>query len=187
MVGLHRNLLGTRPSRHHGRFLGKHVAQYGQKVHQARLVPERRPARQVRVVHHALWIDVLAGPHGHGVGRRDVDDGRVARVGVRHPYRHGEAVRRAAEHDRERAREVHQECRLAVRRRVHVGTRRQRRVCRQGLCDVVVGPVDVVVFLPTSADPRCAKKKKKKKHKRTRNLHLSGRCIASSTHAGELP
>lgn len=52
------------------------------------------------MVHLALRVDVLARPHHHVLGRRDVDKRRLARVVVRHPEGDGVAVCGAAEHGR---------------------------------------------------------------------------------------
>jgi hypothetical protein len=57
----------------------------------------------------ALGIDVLSGAHHHGVGRGHVDQGRLSRVCVGHPYRDGEAVGCAAEQDGYCAREMEEE------------------------------------------------------------------------------
>lgn len=66
------------------------------------------------MVYAPLRVDVLAGAHGHGVGGRHVAQRRLARVGVRHPYRDGEAVGRAAEDHGEGAREMEQQGRDAI-------------------------------------------------------------------------
>ena len=122
----------------------------------------------------ALGVDVLARADNHGLGRCHVDEGRLAGVGVRDPEGDGEAVGGASEEDGDGAREVDEEGGGAivkgwsnevlagaletalwetevVLRTMDIGARREGRVVGQSLGDVVVGAVDVVVFLRQSS------------------------------------
>lgn len=110
-------------------------------------IPELGPANQVGVVYAALGVDVLARPDHHGLVRRDVGERRIARIGMGHPYGDGEAVRRPPKDDGDGSREVDEEGGDAIVECVDIGARRQRRVLREGLGYVVVGPLDIVIFL----------------------------------------
>ena len=88
-------------ARDDGRFLGKHIAQDGEEVEDGRLllavssvhfehpnvthIPKSSPSKQVWVVDLALGINVLPWPHHHVFGRRHVDQGCFAGVGVGYP------------------------------------------------------------------------------------------------------
>ena len=110
---------------HDGWLLGEDVAEDGEEVGDRGLVPEAGPRGQIRVVYATLGVDVLAGADHHGVVGGDVDEGRLARVGVRDPDGNGEAVGGAAEDDGDGAREVEEEGRDAIVKGVGVGARRE--------------------------------------------------------------
>jgi hypothetical protein len=99
------------------------------------------------VIDLALWINVLPRTDHHGLGRGHVGQGGLAWVGVRNPYRDRESVGCAAEEDRYCAREVEKQGRVAVGECVDIGSRRERWILRQGLGYIVVGSVDIVIFL----------------------------------------
>lgn len=94
----------------------------------------------------ALRIDVLPWPHNHSLSRGHVDERRLSWVCVRNPYRDGETVCGAAKVDRYCAGDVEEEGRGAIGECVHICPRRQRWILGQGLGDVVVCAVDIVVF-----------------------------------------
>jgi hypothetical protein len=58
------------------------------------------------MVHLSLGVDMLAWAYCYRIRRGDVDQWRLARVGVWHPYGHGEAVGIASEIDGEGARQM---------------------------------------------------------------------------------
>lgn len=49
-------------------------------------IPKLCPSDEVRMVDLALRINMLPRPDSHRIRRRDVDQGRLSRVGMRHPY-----------------------------------------------------------------------------------------------------
>lgn len=49
-------------------------------------IPKLCPSDKVRMVDLALRINVLPRPNSHRIRRCDVDQGRLSRVGMRHPY-----------------------------------------------------------------------------------------------------
>ena len=61
------------------------------------------------MVHLSLGVDVLARADHHVLGRRDVDEWRLARVVVRHPERDGVAVGGTTEDGRYCAGKVEEE------------------------------------------------------------------------------
>ena len=70
---------------HHRRFLCKYIPQYGEEVQYGRFIPERGPADEVWMIDLPLRINMLARPHYHGLGRRHVNERRLAGVCVRNP------------------------------------------------------------------------------------------------------
>lgn len=85
-----------------------HLLDYGTYI------PEVSPADEVRMVDLSLRVNMLPRPYDHGLGRGDINERRLPWVGVRDPYRKGEAVCGAAEVDRYRAGDVEEEGRAAV-------------------------------------------------------------------------
>jgi len=57
---------------------------------------------------------MLAGPYGHIMGGRHIDDGRFVRVAVRDPYCYGKSILTSAKIDREGAIEMEEQCRHAI-------------------------------------------------------------------------
>lgn len=132
---------------HDGRLLCEDVAEDGEEVGDGGLVPEAGPGGEIGVVYATLGVYVLARADHHGVVRGDVDEGRLARIGVRDPDGNGEAVSGAAEEDRDGAREVEEEGRDAIVKGVGVGARGEGGIGCEDVGDVIVGAVDVVIFL----------------------------------------
>jgi hypothetical protein len=104
-------LLLLRPNR---RFFPKDGSQHSEKVVYGRFlrrppsaalpsltsitthVPVLLPLRQVGVVYLPVAANMLSWPHQHLRRGSHVDDGRLPRVGVWHPYRDGDAIGCAA-------------------------------------------------------------------------------------------
>lgn len=78
-------------------------------------IPELNPANEVGVVDLALGVNVLTRAHHHCCRWRNIYEGRLARICVRDPDGHGEAVCAAAKVDRKGAGEVHEQGTGAIR------------------------------------------------------------------------
>lgn len=156
----------------------------------------------------ALRIHVLPRAHHHILGRSHVHQGRFAGVRMRNPDGDGESVGRPAEDDGDGAREMEEQRRHAIgescgggslagtrdqvarrSRTVDIGPRRQRRVLGQRLGNVVVGPVDVVVFLRGRRErgSQSVGAARLERIGESGSAHLSGRCTASSGHVAGPP
>jgi hypothetical protein len=71
-------------------------------------IPILGPLRQVRMVYSPIITNVLTWSHYHILRGDNIYNGRVARVVVRNPYLHWEAVRRASKCHRECAVQLQQ-------------------------------------------------------------------------------
>jgi hypothetical protein len=49
-------------------------------------IPKVGPANEIRVVDLTLRIDMLSRSNNHSLGRSDIDERRLARIGMRNPY-----------------------------------------------------------------------------------------------------
>lgn len=78
-------------------------------------MPELSPPNEVRVIHEALGIDVLAWADHHVLCGHNIDHRWLSWVGVRDPYRDWESVGGAAEVDGEGAHEVEEQSIGAIR------------------------------------------------------------------------
>lgn len=105
---------GLRLPRANRRLVREDVSQKRKEVEQSRLIPILCPLRQIGMVHPSITAYMLAWSHKHVLVRIDVYNGRLARVGVGHPYGYREAVRRAAKRDGQRPAEVEQEVRGSI-------------------------------------------------------------------------
>jgi hypothetical protein len=100
-------LCGTRGlSRDDGRFFCKYFDEHRHEVLKCGFIPKSRPSCKIGMVDLTLRIDMLARANNHGLCGRDVDQGRLARIGVRYPNGYGVSVSAAPEIDRYRARDV---------------------------------------------------------------------------------
>lgn len=78
-------------------------------------MPELSPPNEVRVIHEALGIDVLAWADHHVLCGHNIDHRWLSWVCVRDPYRDWESVGGAAEVDGEGASEVEEQSIGAIR------------------------------------------------------------------------
>ena len=93
-----------------------------------------RPVGQVGVVAAAGEVDVVAGAHEHVARRRHKRERRRARVRVWHVQRDRDVVGCAAEHDRDRAKQVHEQLRPARLVRCWAVSARARGKMRGAYC-----------------------------------------------------
>lgn len=93
-----------------------------------------------------LRVDVLPGSNHDGFGGCDVYEGRLARICVRNPYGYWESVHVAAEVDGEGSGQMQEQRAGAIGESVHIGSWGERRSVGQGLSDVAVGAINIVVF-----------------------------------------
>lgn len=94
---------------------------------------------------------MLSWTQCHILRRRDIDHGRLAGVGVRHPYRYRKAVRRTAKCDWQRACDEQQERRRSIFVCIGFGSDVERRVVGKGFRRVVICAINVRVFINKDA------------------------------------
>jgi hypothetical protein len=141
----------------------------------ATYIPELYPSDKIWMVDLALRVDMLARAHHHGRGWGDIYKRCLSGICVRHPYRHGKAVCAAAEVDRKGAGQVNEKGTRAIWKRctgqrifsrsqvmllgshardsgqgwhtMYIGSWRERGISCEGLGHIVVGSVNIVIFL----------------------------------------